>query len=102
MKWSRRWSFRTLWQKLTRRKAIVPMQKRPFIRETRSIEPLEKRIAPASLIDPSTLIYTDLEGDTVTVRFSKPIFDPGSPVLNTLLEGVFKFSAGDAHSGTDT
>src|SRR5436190_4742892 len=102
MKVPGRLSLRALWQKLKGRKEKVPQPKRPPLKETRSIEPLERRIAPASLIDASTLIYKDLEGDTVTVKFSQPIFDPASPALNALLEGVFTFSAGDSHSGTDT
>lgn len=63
---------------------------------------MEGRIAPATLLDASTLLYTDPDGDMVTVKFSQPIFDLASSALNATLDQVFKFSAGDAHSGTDT
>jgi len=67
-----------------------------------SVEPLERRIAPASLINPSTLVYTDLDGDTVTISLSKALFDLPASTLNTKLDDVFSFSTGDAHSGTET
>lgn len=38
-----------------------------------SLEPLEPRIAPAKLISASAFSYTDIDGDTVRVTFSKPI-----------------------------
>ncbi len=40
-----------------------------------SIEGLEGRIAPASLISLNTVQYQDADGDTVTVKFSKNVFD---------------------------
>ena len=40
-----------------------------------SIEGLEGRIAPASLISLNTIEYQDADGDAVTVKFSKNIFD---------------------------
>ena len=36
-----------------------------------SIEPLEARIAPAMLLSPTKVRYTDFDGDIVTVKFSK-------------------------------
>jgi hypothetical protein len=38
-----------------------------------SIEPLESRIAPASAINATTATFTDVDGDLVTIKFSKPI-----------------------------
>jgi hypothetical protein len=35
------------------------------------LETLEDRIAPATLLNPTTLIYTDVDGDAVTVKVSK-------------------------------
>jgi hypothetical protein len=36
-----------------------------------SIEPLEPRIAPASLLSPGVVTYTDADGDSVTVKVNK-------------------------------
>jgi hypothetical protein len=99
---ARKLSLRALWQKIRpRRKAPTPKPK-PTARPARGIEPLEGRIAPATLVDASTLLYKDVDGDMVTVKFSKAIFDPASALLNATLDQVFVFSAGDAHGGTDT
>jgi hypothetical protein len=38
-----------------------------------SIEPLETRIALASAINATTATFTDVDGDLVTIKFSKPI-----------------------------
>lgn len=35
------------------------------------LEALEDRIAPATLLNPTTLVYTDVDGDAVTVKVSK-------------------------------
>jgi hypothetical protein len=43
-----------------------------------TIEPLESRIAPAILVNATTLTYFDIDGDLVTVKVSKGKFvDPG-------------------------
>jgi hypothetical protein len=39
-----------------------------------AIEPLEARIAPASLVSPTTVTFQDKNGDAVTVTISKPLF----------------------------
>jgi hypothetical protein len=96
-----------LWGRLRRKRAEgapagPERARRTTAHATPVVEPLERRIAPASLVNPSTLVFTDLEGDTVTIEFSKPLFDLPASTLNTKLEDVFKFSAGDAHSGTET
>src|SRR5829696_1254806 len=38
------------------------------------IEHLEPRIAPAVLINPTTVKFIDVDGDNVTVHISKPLF----------------------------
>lgn len=63
------------------------------------IEPLEGRIAPAVLLNGHTLFYNDIDGDNVTVTFSKDIFDMTAVTLPAALQAVFKFSAGKAHIG---
>lgn len=57
----------------------------------RGIEALEGRIAPAAFVDASTITFNDLDGDVVTVRFSKALF---TSATDTLLSDVFKFSDG--------
>jgi hypothetical protein len=37
------------------------------------IEPLETRIAPATLVNPTKLTYTDIDGDKVTVTISNAV-----------------------------
>jgi hypothetical protein len=44
------------------------MQKHP------SIELLESRIAPAVILNPTTVTYSDVDGDDVTIHISKPLF----------------------------
>lgn len=61
------------------------------------IEPLEPRIAPATLINPNTVTYTDIDGDSVVVKISKPLFISAA-VANTLLE----FSTGSVNGSNAT
>src|SRR6266511_887514 len=42
---------------------------------TKHIELLEARIAPATLVNPTTVTYQDIDGDSITVKISKPVFD---------------------------
>jgi len=98
-----RLSLRALLQKLFRRSATrpaAPARKAPPVaRAPQGIEPLEGRIAPAILLNASTLTFIDLNGDNVAVKFSRDLFNPADPNLNTNLEKVFIFSAGKAHGG---
>ena len=50
------------------------------MKTTSLIEPLEARIAPATLafINPTTATYSDVDGDLVTVKFSKGILSAGN------------------------
>lgn len=63
------------------------------------IEPLEGRIAPATLLSPRVLTYTDPEGDLVTITFSADLFKLNSPTLANDLQKVFTFDHGAAHAG---
>ena len=65
-----------------------------MIRSAHIIEPLEQRIAPASLVDPRTIIYTDGDGDSVTVKFSFDVFGGDSAAALAKANEVFKFSVG--------
>src|SRR2546421_11916222 len=47
------------------------------------LEPLEDRIAPATLIGHNTVTYTDIDGDLVTLKTSAPIFTTQN--VNTIL-----------------
>jgi hypothetical protein len=68
----------------------------------RGIEPLEGRIAPASLLDARTVAFVDLDGDTVHVRFSKAIFDVSGDettwIARNNLENVFIFAQLDGEN----
>ena len=44
-------------------------------------EALETRDAPATLVNPTTVVYTDVDGDAVTVRTTKGSFDLASNFL---------------------
>jgi hypothetical protein len=46
---------------------VLPPKRQPREPKYRSIEALEGRIAPASLIDARTVLFIDLDGDIVTV-----------------------------------
>src|SRR3954463_12385480 len=73
---------------------------RPSRVADRGIEPLEGRIAPATLLPGGKdLTYTDADGDHVTIHFSKSIF-PANPIqANAVLQNVFTFTTGKAHTG---
>ncbi len=43
------------------------------------LEALESRLAPAQLFNPTTLAYTDIDGDTVTVHVSRGAFTLSNP-----------------------
>ena len=104
---SRKFSLRSLISRICKKRsasAVVLISKKPEPTAARErvrsgIEPLEGRIAPAILVNAHTLTYSDLDGDAVTVTFSKDIFNLTSATLPTALEAVFKFSAGKAHIG---
>src|SRR5687767_2890429 len=53
-----------------------------------NIELLESREAPATLVGNNKVTYQDLDGDNVTVTFSKPILTPAN------VDAVFKFDTG--------
>lgn len=66
------------------------------------VEPLEARIAPANLIDGHTIAYTDLDGDEVTIVFSKDVFTGTETAQLGKANEVFKFDLGDVAHETAT
>jgi hypothetical protein len=50
-----------------------------------SLEALETRIAPATLLSSSAFSYTDIDGDTVKVTFSKAILETNGSNFDTLV-----------------
>src|SRR5262245_7823611 len=68
----------------------LSMTRRPTIL---SLEHLESRYAPATLLSPTKISYQDADGDSVTVTFSKPILNAGN------VNAIFTFDKGDAKSG---
>lgn len=83
-----------IWRKLVSPKPpAAPKQRQPVRRVGSSVETLEGRISPAALINPTTVMYKDLDGDIVTVKFTKSIFTTNLlGVANA--NSVFKFSDG--------
>jgi len=61
-----------------------------------AIEPLEDRIAPATLVNPTTVTFQDKNGDAVTVTISKPLFNP------SLVAKVFTFDTGSVNGSNST
>ena len=75
-------------------RADRPLAKPAARQVVSSIEGLEGRIAPATLINVSTLQYTDFDGDTVTVKFNKNVLTDLASA-----NAVFKFDAGTVLAG---
>ncbi|MGB8167412.1 MAG: hypothetical protein WCF18_07965 [Chthoniobacteraceae bacterium] len=67
------------------------------------IEPLESRIAPATLIDPRTIIFKDIDGDDVTIKFSRDVFTGDATAQLARANQVFTFDTGsiDGTPATD-
>ncbi|MGB8169936.1 MAG: hypothetical protein WCF18_20705 [Chthoniobacteraceae bacterium] len=63
------------------------------------IEPLESRIAPATLVNPKTLAYTDIDGDRVTVTASAGAFVFANPPSGTMNVDTFVFTAPNGIGG---
>src|SRR5439155_9318496 len=57
---------------------------RPALR----VRPLEGRDAPATLVSAHAVTYQDADGDTVTVRVSRPVFDAAT------VNAVLTFNSG--------
>lgn len=68
--------------------------KKPALPNLWLLEPLEPRLAPAVLVNPSTVTYTDVDGDLVTVKFSKNVLDD-----QVFAEQVFKFDTAFSDQG---
>ncbi len=62
------------------------------------IEPLEARIAPAVLLDPRTIIFTDVDGDEVTIKFSRDVFIGTDAAKLARAVQVFVFDTGSVES----
>ncbi len=75
-------------------------QPKPRKRTDSSFEPLEGRIAPALLVNPSTVQFTDTDGDLVTIKFSKDLFAGSSSTLQETLNNVFGFLDNTQHVKT--
>src|SRR5436309_9446565 len=84
-----------------RRRAQKNKERRPtnwsrLLRYTPRLESLESRLAPATLVNPTTLTYQDVDGDNVTVRFSKPVLS------NVNADNVFFFDTGSVNGDNST
>jgi hypothetical protein len=56
---------------------------------------LETRILPATLVNPTTLTYQDIDGDDVAVTFSNPILAAGN------MNSIFAFNAGNVNGNNN-
>lgn len=65
------------------------------------IEPLEPRIAPATLVDARTILFNEADGDLVTVKFSKDVFTGNPAAQLAKANEVFKFDAGEVAQTID-
>src|SRR5260221_4461650 len=85
-----------MWRKLRGAKpAPAAKSSAPARKVVCSLESLEGRISPAALINPTTLMYRDFDGDVVTVKFTKSIFTSSSSTTNLAnANNVFKFNTG--------
>ncbi len=84
-----------IWRKLLAKRAKpAPLRAdKPAKRQPAStLEPLEGRIAPAVLVNPTTITFHDLDNDLVTVHFSKAI-----NANNTSPGSVFSFADADGN-----
>ncbi|MBC7965782.1 MAG: hypothetical protein H7Z17_07630, partial [Fuerstia sp.] len=52
---------------------------------------LETRVLPATLVNPTTLTYQDIDGDDVSVTFSNPILTAAN------VNSVFLFNSGNVN-----
>src|SRR5260221_747197 len=58
------------------------------LRSVLSVEQLERRETPATLVSPTKLTYQDVDGDSVAVLFSKPVLNAAN------VNNVFQFNSG--------
>lgn len=61
------------------------------------LDPLEERLAPARIVSLTQLAYQDIDGDGVTVTFSKPIL-----TSDAVANGIFLFSTGNVNGSIAT
>ena len=68
---------------------------------TSSVEMLEERIAPATLLPGGKIAtFTDIDGDVVTVKFSKPVLTPGNVATIFQFTGSVFTDSGSQQLGT--
>src|SRR5262245_66668556 len=60
------------------------------------VESLESRDAPARLVNGTTLTYQDIDGDSVTVTFSKAILNASNA------NSIFSFGQGNVNGSNST
>ena len=85
---------RRLLNAILRRRHTPPPNPRQRVSSARvrsGIEPLEGRVAPASLVNATTVSFNDVDGDVVTVTFSKALFDVTKTPAQNHLDDIFKF-----------
>lgn len=77
-------------------RTFFPTAPRPQNKFDFAIEPLEARIAPATLLSPTTVTFQDADGDMVTVKTSKAVFTSAN------VNQIFTFNTGSVSGDNNT
>lgn len=56
------------------------------------VEPLESRRTPATLVNATTVTYTDVDGDSVVIKFSKPVLTEANVTVVCRFDVPFDFT----------
>lgn len=87
---------RSRWRRVFERLTSTRKSARRPIRTRLGIESLEAREVPATFINATTLTYQDVDGDDVTVKFSKGILNAGN------VNSIFTFNTGSVNGSNAT
>jgi hypothetical protein len=86
------WSFTRYLKRSGKQSSGAPARRRRL-----AFDVLESRYAPATIVSPTQLTYQDIDGDNVTVTFSKPIL-----TSDGLANSFFGFSSGNVNGNDAT
>ena len=84
-----------VWKRSVRRLGLLAKQPRRR-RSLRASEPLEARTLLATLVSPTKVSYQDVDGDNVTVTFSKAFLTPGN------VNSIFTFGSSNVNGSNTT
>ncbi len=87
---------RSRWRRVFEHLSSTRKPARRPVRTRLGIEPLEAREVPATFVNATTLTYQDVDGDDVTVKFSKGILNAGN------VNSIFTFNTGSVNGSNAT